>query len=176
MKLWQRTMATIVCSGAILMTSGLGAAPVHANALPSQSQTYAPVVLLQPQHNIPFSVQFTDGVQAKVTNLRTKAVSTFDLSANKTTYLNQGIYQANGKLQKADGRLRAKARGAGAISRRQRQSALDGQAKYLGSKQSGPYCRGNQRVEYRGPKAAVARGNSGKNRCRQLAFAGCFDQ
>lgn len=100
MKLWQRTMATIVCSGAILMTSGLGASPVHANALPSQSQTYAPVVLLQPQHNIPFSVQFTDGFQAKVTNLRTKAVSTFDLSANKTTYLNQGIYQANGKLQK----------------------------------------------------------------------------
>ncbi|MGN7470993.1 hypothetical protein [Brevibacillus sp. SAFN-007a] len=98
MKPWQKMMATIVWSGAILITSGLGAVPVHANAL--SSQTYAPVVLLQPQHHIPFSVTFTDGFQAKVTNLRTKAVSTFDLSGNKATYLNQGIYQPNGKLQK----------------------------------------------------------------------------
>lgn len=98
MKPWQKMMATIVWSGAILITSGLGAVPVHANAL--SSQTYAPVVLLQPQHHIPFSVTFTDGFQAKVTNLRTKAVSTFDLSGHKATYLNQGIYQPNGKLQK----------------------------------------------------------------------------
>lgn len=100
MKLWQRTMATIVWSGAILMASGLGVAPVHANVLPSQSQSYATVALLQPQHNIPFSVQFTDGFLVKVTNLQTKAVSTFDLSANKAAYLHQGIYQVNGKLQK----------------------------------------------------------------------------
>ena len=96
MKRWQKAMAAIACSGAILIASGVGADPVHASTF--QTQAYAPVVLLQPGQDIPFSVQFTAGFQAKVTNLRTKAVTTIDLSANKTKYMDKGIYQADGKL------------------------------------------------------------------------------
>lgn len=99
MKKGYKTLAAILCSGGILIASGLGADSVYANT--AQSQAYASVVLLQPQHNIPFSIQFTDGFQVKVTNQRTKAVNTFDVSANKSTYVRQGVYLGNGKLQKS---------------------------------------------------------------------------
>ncbi|MFS0558361.1 hypothetical protein [Brevibacillus sp. 179-C9.3 HS] len=99
MKAWHKKMAAIVCSGAVLIASGLEASPVQASSTPSQA--YAPVVLLQPEQNIPFSIRFVDGFVAKVTNTKTKATSTVDISANKATYVKQGIYQGNGKLQKA---------------------------------------------------------------------------
>lgn len=92
----------IACSGAILMASGLGSDPVQAKGI--NTQAIASNVLLQPQQNIPFSIQFMDGFQAKITNGVTKAVSFADLSANKATYVRQGIYQANGTLlKKTDG-------------------------------------------------------------------------
>ncbi|GED60120.1 hypothetical protein ABER61_03405 [Brevibacillus formosus] len=99
MKPWHKTMAAVLCSGAVLMASGVGAEPVQASG--TQSQAFAPVVLLQPEQNIPFTIQFVDGFVAKVTNTKTKATSTVDISENKATYVKQGIYHANGKLQKA---------------------------------------------------------------------------
>jgi hypothetical protein len=98
MKAWQKKTVTVACSGAILMAAWLGADPVQAKVI--QTQTFASVVLLQPQHNISYSIQFVDGFQAKVTNSVTKTTSTFDVSANKANYLRQGIYQGNGKLLK----------------------------------------------------------------------------
>ncbi|WP_429844285.1 hypothetical protein [Brevibacillus sp. FIR094] len=99
MKAWHKTIAVVLCSGAVLMASGVGANPVQASG--TQSQAYAPVVLLQSEQNIPFTIQFVDGFVAKVTNAKTKATSTVDISDNKATYVKQGIYHANGKLQKA---------------------------------------------------------------------------
>ncbi|GAB1532779.1 MULTISPECIES: hypothetical protein [Brevibacillus] len=99
MKAWHKTMAAVLCSGTLLMASGVGADPAQASG--TQSQAFAPVVLLQPEQNIPFTIQFVDGFVAKVTNTKTKATSTVDISDNKATYVKQGIYHANGKLQKA---------------------------------------------------------------------------
>ncbi|MGG1660462.1 hypothetical protein [Brevibacillus sp. NRS-1366] len=98
MKKGYKTLAAILCSSGILMASSLGVDPVYAHT--AQAQAFASMVLLQAQHNIPFSIQFIDGFKVKVTNNRTTAVNTFDVSANKATYVRQGIYQGNGKLQK----------------------------------------------------------------------------
>lgn len=101
MKAWQKTMAAILCSGAMVMASNLGTNPVQASTVQSPADAYAPVVLLQPQHHIPFSIQFVDGFVVRVTNEKTKATNALDVSANKATYFRQGIYHGNGKVQKA---------------------------------------------------------------------------
>ncbi|MFD2369548.1 hypothetical protein ACFSO0_06180 [Brevibacillus sp. GCM10020057] len=98
MKAWRKSLLAVACSGAILSGLGLGTDPVQAKAL--NPQTVASVVLLQPQYHIPFRVQFADGFKVNVTNEVTKAVSTFDVSANKATYVRQGVYLPNGKLAK----------------------------------------------------------------------------
>jgi len=98
MKAWYKSLVAVACSGAILFGAGLGADPVQAKAINTQS--FASVVLLPPQTNIPFQIQFVDGFKVNVTNGLTKAVSTFDVSANKATYVRQGVYQGNGKLAK----------------------------------------------------------------------------
>lgn len=98
MKAWHKTLAAVACSGAILLGSGLGTVPVQAKAINPQAP--ASVVLLQPTQNIPFTIQFVEGFKVKVTNGLSKAVQTFDVSANKATYVRQGVYQPNGKLLK----------------------------------------------------------------------------
>ncbi|WP_312114584.1 hypothetical protein [Brevibacillus reuszeri] len=99
MKKGLKTLAAILCSSGLLIASGLGADPVYANT--GKTQTYASMVLLQSQHNIPFSIHFLDGFKVKVTNNRTNAVNTFDVSANQSEYFRLGVYQGNGKLQNA---------------------------------------------------------------------------
>ena len=98
MKKGLKTLAAILCSSGLLIASGVGVDKAFANT--AKTQTYASMVLLQSQHNIPFSIQFLDGFKVKVTNNRTKAVNTFDVSANKSEYFSLGIYQGDGKLQK----------------------------------------------------------------------------
>lgn len=95
MKRLMKTITAAAFGGAIYL-SGWGGVPVNA----AGSGTFATVVNVQPQQNLTFQVTFLDGFRAKITNHQTKKSTVVDLEANKTRYMQWGVYASNGKLLK----------------------------------------------------------------------------